>query len=419
MATLFNREALLHALLRQVPELAGSSLGVGFRISEVLRESTPLAFLVARKPELAWPVYFFNNDFERYWRLGGTAADQARVRQGAEVLTEHVKLLLSGEERAAALRVLEARQRLLAISQAALDELAAVERVSPATRRGRQNAARRLARTGAPTKEAVAEQVIRLWFTLLKRERTRGLQLFFETLPLTNTAAWEIILERLISFKGLATKAEKVRAGEKTIIEAFRKDANNLKGLLLELLFWHGPTWARWEKPLFEQAARRARRLSAGGERFKAVLIPGPLRVIETGQELYDGAMLLVRRHATNPMIEEAVLHAAIQMKAERKLTVMEQIPQDMRRELEKVLLGLRTQAGDREFVLRAAPDGQEAKRIIVVPKLPTAGRMAQAPLGVEIIAVPTLHDAVQLDEVAAFMFEAAALAAEAARAAR
>lgn len=416
MATLFNREALLHALVREAPELAGSTLGAGFRLGDVLRESTPLAALVAKKPELAWPVFYFLNDYERYWRLGGTAVDRARVLQGAEVMTEQVGLVLLGEERAAALRMLEGRRRLLAMTPEALDELAAAERIGAAARRGRQNAARRAARTGAPSKEAIAEQVVRLWLTLTKRERTRGLQLFFETLPLSNSAAWDTILERMTSFKGLASKAKKVRSGKKTIIQAFRGDANNLKGLLLELLFWHGPTWARMEKPLLEEAARRARQLSAGGELYKVVLIREPLRL--AGQEIFDGAILLVRRHPTDPRIEEAVLHAAFQVKAERKITVIEQILRDMRREAEKALVGLRTLAGDREFVLRAATDGQEAKRIIVLPQVPTAGRMAKAPLGVQIIAVPTLHSAAQLDEPAVFMFEAAGLAAEATRAA-
>lgn len=418
MATLFNKETLLHALLREAPDVAGSTIGAGFRLSMTLRESTPLAFLVAKKPELAWPAIYFLNDYERYWRLGGTAVDRARVREGAEVLMEQVKLVLYGEERAAALRMLESRHRLLNMGEEALDALAAAERVAPAGRRAGQNAARRLARTRTLTSEAVAEQVQRLWLSLPKPKRTRALHMFFETLPLSNTRAWEGIFDRLISFKGLAAKMDQVRAGKK-IIDAFRHDANNLKGLLLEISFWHGPTWARWEKPLLDQAARRARQLSAGGGRYKAVLIAGPLRVIGSGQELYDGAILLVRSHPTEPMLEEAVLHAAIQMKAEKKLTVMKQIPKDMRRESEKVLLGLRTQAGDREFILAAAPDAQEAKRIIVVPKLPTAGRMAQAPLGAEIIAAPTLLDADDFDEVAAFLFEAAAQAEEVAKAAK
>jgi hypothetical protein len=417
METLLSQEMLLHALLREAPDFAGQTLGVGFRLSEKLREATPLAFLVKKEPELALPVYRFLHEYDCYFRLR-TAIDRARARQGADDLMQRASQLLHGEEREAVLRLLVKKQQFLAGGQEAIDELAAAARTIRAKRIA-ESTARSLARMPTLGAEAILEHIELLWLSLPRARATRTLHLFFETLPLSNTSAWEGIAYRLSRFQHVPWKMGHVRAGKMTLAEAFRGETSNLKGLLLEAAFWHGPTWARWEKPLLDQAAIRARRLSRGGERFKAVLVSAPLRVIETGQEFLDGAILLVRPNVKEPTIDEAVLHIAIQMKAERKITVIRQITNDMRRQFEETLMGLRTQARDRDFLLVPASDAHDTTRIIVIPELPEATRVGSAPLGAEIIAVPTLLDAAQYDEVALFLLVATGNAHAAARAAR
>ena len=407
------REAWLRWLLRSGTGVSGSVVGAAFHGILMAGRATPLTALADARPELAEAVFMATHHFRRFFHYAGEL-DRELALEGTDALIRAASNLLTSKEHQAARRVLLNRRSLLTRGETAapVSEILKLDHAIADVQRA-------AARAPVGKVDALADAAEQLWSSMPRAARTRALDLFFDTLPLSNTSAWGPIFERALGLGGLRGKIRKFKPGmtRQAFRDLFGGEMNQLKGALLEIFFWHSPAWVQREGPLFELATRRARELSQPGREFTPFLINEPL--LANGKEIFDGIIGLARASDKPPFLDEVVLDVVIQIKAERVISVMRQIPKDLRRESEAIIAGtiLRTRSGRRAFTIIPAGDIDDPLRIIVAPQLPTGGRLKTAPVGAEIISVATLHDAEQMDDVARFVIEATIRLEQAAKA--
>jgi hypothetical protein len=230
---------------------------------------------------------------------------------------------------------------------------------------------------------------------------------------------WRPIVEKVKDAAKTANAAAVRRAGgvsrfgEAKFRHLFRGKASNIKGLIMEHWFWQSDIWRQWSKDVLKRAHSRAIQLRFGtGKAFQTHVISQPLRVLDTGQEIYDGAVLVVHEIAKGPPKHYAgYIEAIVQIKAEKRISLVRQIKRDVKREAAgggKLRLRL-----DDGSIFDLAPSVEDPLRLIVAPELPTFTQMQRGaghvlvpqvqalPPGVDLRFAPTLLDATQLDDVA------------------
>lgn len=254
----------------------------------------------------------------------------------------------------------------------------------------------------------------------------KALRLFQQTVsPEQFAEIWEIA-DRLGVFKQWLLRIEQANhmgglnaldtAGFRAL---FRPEANSLKGLLLEKWFWCSRVWREQEVLLVKNAEAVARRL---GPDYKVIIIRSPL--LESGKEIYDGAIVIARAAGEGTEgVLAGLLHTAIQIKAERLTSAIGQINRDLAREgniLEPVNLITRDGAIAVNFL--PPPPSLQTNRIIVAPSLPAShlapesfepiapgvarplrdrGLVQKLEPGVDVLYQTTLLNAEQLDDLA------------------
>ena len=192
--------------------------------------------------------------------------------------------------------------------------------------------------------------------------------------------------------------------------EANRGQISSVKGLLQEEAFWRSAAWIEAERDYARYAWRRARLLARGfstpDRPFKVYRIKEPLYVVgEEAGEIYDGAQMILRESTNDPDVMEGFLDLAVQIKAEIRVTVGEQILRDLSREgAEGVTWQLRTLNGKKSFILGRAPDGDNPARLMFAPRHPGKGQMTELPAGIETRFTGSLMDADELGEIAAYL---------------
>ncbi len=340
-----------------------------------------------------------------------TAAPKALAgsdAKSAQVLLAGLRTRVSeGIEKAGTLSARQQAAQERAIARAAqLLEAARFENIERVASAVQNEIARIMTRKGRLTARQATEK--------------NAFRILSDVLDISDVDAWLPVYRRLASSKTLKAKRAFIKRaggvnafGEERFRATMRHQANEIKGLVMEIWFWRSNIWTQWSSDVLARAHRRARQFSAGGQRYEALIISEPLRMLDGGKEIYDGAVLIVRQVSKTPPRYFGYLEAAVQIKAEKRISLLKQIPRDVRRE--NLVPGkqvLRLDDGT-VFDLAPTPDLQDPLRLIVAPELPTFTEVAQGPgntlvqqvrrlpPGIDLRYAPTLLDAEQLDDVA------------------
>jgi hypothetical protein len=398
---------------------AGDATAAAYRGTLILGYRSPVALIADASVELT--AVLCHADFH-YLSMLLHRSEVSRVRalEGIELLMQAAPKVLKGRALADARVLLAGRRRVLLEGWDGAERHAKGLLADVGRARAVQEAERLAASMATPRFGAVVAAVEDLVQRTLAEGASAGqgnsLRLFLQALAPTDHLSWSPIYRRLAESQSIVAKAAQVRAaggvdayGEEAFRRLFRSNASNLKGLAFEAAFWKSPEWLDIERELVRQALKRGRQLSGtvGGE-LALHFIREPLRDARTGLELYDGAMLLARPTAANPNVFEGYLFALIQLKAEKRISVIRQVTRDTRRE--RVLPGdlvLRSSDQSRGYVIRPLPEEYDPLRIIGAPQLPDAPRFSRAATGVDFVFVPALVDADQLDDVAYLLIRA------------
>jgi hypothetical protein len=398
-------------------------IGAAYRGVVLLGESSSIARLAERSEELALKVF----GAKQYYLLFLQTGDDLS-RQTALALTEDLviaaRTVLKGNDLTSASQTFIGWRRALTEGADETSRLATAQRLEQVARRRGLAYLDRLAVRSSSSRIGEFAAAIDLEITKLltgpatSAER-RAVELFLNAVPRTDLAAWEGLVMKMVGFSKLDLKAKRlVQPGvawdEEAFKKAFRPEASGLKGLALETWFWRSPAWKSRERRLLQAAHQRARQLGLAREEWKPVVISEPLLTIggagrRGGLEIYDGVVVIARRFDPNARSVEGFLDAAIQIKAERDISAIRQVSKDTRREVELGgLTELRTRDGNIPIRLLPAPDTNDPIRLVVAPELPSASKYRDLAPGVNIVAMPTLLDAKQLDYLAYFLIRAA-----------
>jgi hypothetical protein len=281
-----------------------------------------------------------------------------------------------------------------------------------ARRRGAQAAERLLSRSTVLKIEdiavAVQSTIMKTLTSIAGSSERRAIELIAGTLQPADVGSWMPVYRAIESnADGLLAEARRLRAAggvQGMSTEAFRKtfrpQASQVKGALLEAWVWKSQMWMTHERRLVKDAYRRAASLSPTGREFRPLVLREPLFEARTGNEIYDGAILLTRP-TPDPSVYLAHPEVLVQIKAERSVSVVEQLVKDLRRErADPAGLALTTRDHRIKLMLKPA-EAADPVRLVIAPQLPRKGRFSELPPGVHPVFDWSLLDAGQLDDAA------------------
>jgi hypothetical protein len=389
-----------------------------YRGTVILGFRSPIARLADASQDLAATVYLAEQHY-LVMLLHGSEAARVRALEGVEVLLQVAPQHLKGAELDAARRLLAGRRRVLVEGWAGAEAHAAGLLGDIGRARAVAQADVLAARHAGTDLVATAAAVERMAATTVGATSGpgRSLQLLYQVMHPTDLQSWRAVYLRIGTAQGkLPGKVARIRKaggvaafGEEKFFRLLRPEASAVKGLVQEAAWWKSPGWLTREPELLRRAMVRARRLSGStGRELQVLALREPLRDARTGREIYDGAILLGRPTDANPNVFEAFPDTLVQIKAEKRITVVRQVARDARRE--RLLPGdqlLRTSDATQAFVIRSAPDSFDPQRIIVAPQLPDASRFGRLPPGTDVAFDASLLDAAQLDDVAYLLLRA------------
>ena len=367
--------------------------------------------LCAESDLIAELVLRVNRQYELFLHFRDPVSRQYAL-EGVELLIGEVRSfkLLSVEEKTEAMRRLAGIRRKLREGLEA-DEAAAsaiLDRRALARRRAADRAAHRVREDRATAIHASIEDA---WAELpqMPADARRAFEMFLVDVPVADISTWAEISMKLAGFRKMIQKVRDFEAlggvvnpADPAFRKLLRPEASSLKGFLLERSFWMGKDWEDLAVELMTKARQRSRRLFGSSNDAEAIMVTEPLRELRTGAEIYDGAIMLARP-TDDPRVIEGVLDATVNMKAERDVTVLQQIERELRRESGRgssFSVRLSSQRGQ-TFVISPAPDQLDMTRIFVAPQLPGGSAVASMPTTVKARFLPALLDAEQFDLIA------------------
>ncbi len=365
----------------------------------------------------------------------------------ADVLLRAADSIRNQADRELALLDLACRKKLLAEGYQAMTEHAQDAYV--AFSRATENANRLAARKGmslAKIESTLHDLFSRVNSGLLALDEEEALAKYLCMVDTLDSTAWTKVHEKLESFTKLLSKRSELigkTGGLSAVSKAdfdkavamlkknFRGEASALKGLLMELWFWRSPAWRNIKAPLLERSLKDGRKLFGGADKFSLFHFEGALLELRAaksrGKEIFDGvtlvarpadvdsnAITIARRYFPGPNVKfyEGHITALVEVKAEVEISLIEQLNRNAGRARKTPgVFYLADPKSDTVFIINPLPPDYLQTRIIVAPELPKAAKVDKLQPGIDALALTTMLDAQQLDDVAyAIMAALAAL---------
>ncbi len=425
-----ERAALMEGVMRAARGMSGA-VHSAYRGIKYAATASPLDILATAAPDFG-SVIWHSEEYYHLYLLNRSKIDQMVALVNVDILMQVAsQKLKQGVIPERVMNFLEGRFNLLVRGLEEVEK-AGLASANIALNRARINATRRASRQGAFTVGDIAATLqteftkYSLSFGPALGDAEKALAIYLNTVAPGNHTAWTEIYEHLSQLRKAAGKIQRIksRGGLASIskeefesVSFFRGEANRLKGFLLETWFWQSNAWSRMEEVILRDARKMVHRqrfnIPPG---YEPMVIKQPLFL--GGQEIYDGVVLLARPLPGRPNHFECFIHTEFQMKAEADLSVVDQINRDLKRKSKALPQMILLSRSQQVFDIRPMPGPFDPLRIIVAPQIPEVkalplgaplhkNDLRKLPPEADVLILPTLLDAEQLDEIAFLMLRA------------
>ncbi len=422
----------LHALCAGV---SGEAAAL-YRATIFMGRLDPLLHLASNNPELSISFFRFQKYYEEFIQCRNNLV-RAKALAEADALLLAASNIRDQADRELVILDLACRKQLLAEGYQTLTQHAQDAYVTLS--RAIENANRLMARKGMPLSKieaALHDLFSRVNSGLLALDEEKALRKYLRMVEALDSNAWTQVHEKLESFtkllpkrSDLMTKTGGLSAASKADFDKavvmlkknFRGEASALKGLLMELWFWRSPAWANIKAPLLERALKDGRKLFGGADNFSLFHYEGVLLEMRAAKsrakEIFDGvtivarpadvdsnAITIARRYFPGPNVKfcEGHISAIVEIKAEVDISLIEQINRDANRARKTPgAFYLADPKSNTVFIINPLPPDYLQTRIIVAPELPKASKVEKLQPGIDALALTTMLNAQQLDDVA------------------